>query len=112
MNDYVLLFANVILLVIGQTLFKLGIEKSGGLQWLQLATSGYIWGGLALYGIATMVWFAVLSRLPLSVAYPLQSTAYVFGLLAAWMIFRETIALKQWLGVAIIIAGAYLIAAK
>ncbi|MWC30290.1 EamA family transporter [Paenibacillus sp. MMS18-CY102] len=108
--SYLLLFSNVLLLVAGQILFKWGLQKAGGLQWARIALSPTIWSGLALYGFATLLWFAVLTRLPLSVAYPMQSTAYVLGLLAAWFIFGESLSATKLIGCAVILIGVYLIA--
>ncbi|BFH64990.1 MULTISPECIES: EamA family transporter [Paenibacillus] len=107
--SYVLLLLNIILLVCGQILFKLGLQSSGGLHWIKMLSSVHIWSGLFLYGLATLLWFAVLSRLPLSVAYPLQSLAYVLALIPAVFLFHETINATKVIGVAVIIVGAYLI---
>lgn len=107
--SYIYLFLNIVLLVSGQILFKLGIQNSGGLQIMKLASSLYIWSGLFLYGLATIIWFIVLSRLPLSVAYPLQSLAYVLAIIPAYFLFNETITLTKLAGVGVIMLGAYLI---
>ncbi|QCT02941.1 protein of unknown function DUF6 transmembrane [Paenibacillus algicola] len=107
--SYGLLFLNIMLLVSGQILFKLGLESSGGLQWMKLFTSMYVWSGLVLYGAATVIWFAVLSRLPLSIAYPLQSIAYVLALIPAFFLFHETMSFSKLIGIALIITGAYFI---
>ncbi|MCU6709632.1 hypothetical protein M6D81_13075 [Paenibacillus sp. J5C_2022] len=48
---------------------------------------------MALYGTATVLWFVVLSRLPLSIAYPLQSVAYVLAMLVDGPVFGETVTL-------------------
>ncbi|WP_036605332.1 EamA family transporter [Paenibacillus assamensis] len=110
MINYLILFANIILLVTGQILFKLGIEKAGGLVWNKIITSWYVIGGLSLYGIATILWFVVLSRLPLSVAYPLQSISYILGIAAAFFIFSEPVSPTKWVGAVVILIGVYLIA--
>lgn len=109
LTSYGILLGNIVLLVLGQTLFKLGLQKAGGLIWTKLTTSFYIYGGLALYGTATVLWFVVLSRLPLSVAYPLQSIAYVLALLVAGPVFGETITITRWVGIAIILIGVYIV---
>ncbi|MGZ9586582.1 EamA family transporter [Paenibacillus marinisediminis] len=108
--SYGLLFSNIILLVIGQILFKIGLQQSGGLQWVKLALSPAIWVGLMLYGVATIVWFIVLSRLPLGVAYPMQSLAYVLAMFAAVWLFGEELTLTKVAGVVVILFGVYLIA--
>ncbi|MDR9856042.1 EamA family transporter [Paenibacillus sp. VCA1] len=107
--SYLLLLCNIILLVFGQILFKLGLQNSGGLHWEKLIASVHIWCGLGLYGLATLLWFAVLSRLPLSIAYPLQSLAYILALVPAYFLFHETISMTKIAGVAVILLGAYLI---
>ncbi|WP_442602021.1 EamA family transporter [Paenibacillus sp. KN14-4R] len=108
--SYGLLSSNIILLVIGQILFKIGLQQSGGLQWVKLILSPAIWSGLMLYGIATIVWFIVLSRLPLSVAYPMQSLAYVLAMFPAVWLFGEELTLTKVAGVIVILFGVYLIA--
>lgn len=108
--NYMLLIANIVLMVSGQTLFKLGIQKAGGFQLLKLASSWHVISGLALFGGATILWFYILSRMPLSVAYPFQSLAYVAGMIVALFVFQETITLTRWVGIGVIMFGVYLIA--
>lgn len=105
---YIVLVCNIVLLLLGQTLWKFGLEKLGGLRvdnLLQVMLSPLILLGLAVYGIATVLWLWVLSRLPLSIAYPLQSLAFVFGIVIAYSIFHETVPLNRWIGAAIIVMG-------
>jgi undecaprenyl phosphate-alpha-L-ara4N flippase subunit ArnE len=70
----------------------------------------------ALSGIsivsASLIWFYVLKKYDFSLAYPMISISYVFGILAAYFIFHEPIVWTRWLGVAIIIVGVILIAQK
>lgn len=115
MTAYVLLLLNIVLLLAGQALWKQGLEQAGGLQLgnaLQVLFSPWILAGAALYAFATVVWLVVLSRLPLSTAYPLQSIAYVLGLFVAWLVFGEAIPPNRWIGAGIIIAGVAVISLK
>lgn len=110
--SYLYLLLNILFLVIGQLLFKLGLDKIGGISLLtawRAALQPYIVLGLFLYVIATLLWFIVLSRLPLSTAYPMQSLAYVLGLLVAWQIFNEPISIAKWVGVVIICIGVAIV---
>lgn len=112
---YVLLVLNILFLVAGQIVWKMGLNGQGGLQLNNILTvmlSPLILLGIALYGIATILWLFVLSRLPLSVAYPMQSLAYVLGLIVAWWIFGEAIPLNRWIGAGIIVAGVMVIGMK
>ncbi len=64
---------------------------------------------LALSGIsiagATVIWMYILKHFPLSVAYPLISISYIFGMLASVYIFHEVVPFTRWIGVGLIIAG-------
>ena len=42
-------------------------------------------------------------------AYPMISLSYVFGLIAAAVVFHEIVDYRKWLGVALIISGCILI---
>ena len=110
---YILLLCNILLLVSGQVMWKMSVE--GIEQWsistaLNLVVSPLFIGGATLYVIATGLWLVILSKLPLSIAYPSQSISYILGAIIAMMIFRETIQPVQWTGMAIIIFGVYLVA--
>jgi drug/metabolite transporter (DMT)-like permease len=112
---YGMLLLNIVLLLAGQTVWKLGLDRLGGLHVhnaFQVITSPLIVTGAILYAIATLLWLAVLSRLPLSTAYPMQSLAYVLGLLLAWLLFGEAIPPNRWLGAGIILTGVFVIAVK
>ncbi|GBF78096.1 hypothetical protein PA598K_06701 [Paenibacillus sp. 598K] len=109
---YALLLLNILLLVVGQYVWKLGLTQAGGLGWhnlLQVVASPLILLGIACYGLATLLWLAVLSRLPLSSAYPMQSLAYVFGLIVAWLLLGEAIPANRWLGTGLILAGVLVV---
>ncbi|MNJ43739.1 putative 4-amino-4-deoxy-L-arabinose-phosphoundecaprenol flippase subunit ArnF [compost metagenome] len=108
--SYGMLLGNIVLLVTGQVLFKLGLQRAGGLVWQKMITSPLLISGLALYGIATLLWFAVLTRLPLSQAYPMQALAYVLALVPAYFLFGEVMTLSKFAGVAVILCGVYLLA--
>jgi undecaprenyl phosphate-alpha-L-ara4N flippase subunit ArnE len=49
----------------------------------------------------------ILKHYPFSVAYPITSFAYVFGMLAAFFIFKEAIPPTRWIGVVLIVAGVF-----
>lgn len=83
--------------------FTWGYFKELLINW-QLALSGI---SIAL---ATGIWFYIIRHFELSVAYPLISISYVFGMLASIFIFHETVPLSRWIGVGLIMCGVYLIA--
>ena len=110
---YILLLCNVLLLVSGQILWKMAV--SGVEQWnlstaVQVILSPLFIGGASLYVLATGIWLIILSKLPLSVAYPSQSIGYVFAAVLALFLFKESIQPTQWVGMGVIILGVYLVA--
>lgn len=62
------------------------------------------------FGSSSVLWMFIVKRYPLSVAYPMISLSYVFGLLAAILFFHEEVSATKWAGVALIIAGCCLVA--
>lgn len=109
-----LILANACLLVAGQMLWKWGLQgQTLDLRHvrsvLALLTSPAIVGGMVLYVVATVLWLYVLSRVPLSVAYPTQSVAYILGVIGAFVWFGEPITVWKVLGCLLIMAGVSLI---
>ena len=49
----------------------------------------------------------VLSKVDLSVAYPLLSMGYVIVLIASWILFKEPVILIRWVGVFVIMFGRH-----
>ena len=76
----------------------------------KLASSPFILGGLACYGISVVVWILALSRVPVSVAYPLLSIGYIVNAIAAWMLFGESLTAQKLIGIGFIMVGVILVA--
>ncbi len=57
-----------------------------------------------------VMWIHILKRWPFSIAYPLSTFAYVWGMIAAALILHEPIVATRWIGVVLIIAGMIFIA--
>lgn len=74
------------------------------------AVDPFVLGGLGLYVGSFVIWLAVLSRLPVSVAYPLLSLGYVAGLFGAWALFGEPLSAGKLAGVGLILAGVVVLA--
>lgn len=109
-----LVLANTLILVAGQFLWKVGMEKqtdafSSVLSVVKMFFSPYILTGLSMYGLATILWLFILTKVPLSVAYPLQSSAYVIAVVGAFFIFGETITVWKIAGVCFIMLGVSII---
>ncbi|MDQ0190095.1 EamA family transporter [Alicyclobacillus cycloheptanicus] len=110
--NYVLIAVNILLLVAGQTLWKTGVAKLSFTHWTSAFTalfSPLIFAGIVLYALATVVWIYLLSKLPISLLYPLQSLAYVATVFIAIFVFHEHVSVWRWAGVVVILFGVALI---
>jgi multidrug transporter EmrE-like cation transporter len=60
--------------------------------------------------VSVVVWILALSRVPVSVAYPLLSIGYVVNAVAAWMLFGESLSAQKLIGIGFIVVGVFLVA--
>ncbi|RJQ31206.1 transporter [Candidatus Parcubacteria bacterium] len=118
MQSYIILLFSIITAVTGQFLIKKGMMSLGPQEFnagviislvKYIFTNGFIFFGLAFYGISFLAWMMVLSKMKLSVAYPATSLMYVFVILGSFLIFKETITVFQLIGIALILAGIFFI---
>ena len=113
------LFTGVLLNAGAQLLLKAGTNVLGVItltadnwpaQFGRMALEPHIAGGLACYVVSVVVWLIGLSRVPVSIAYPMLSLGYVVNAVAAYYIFGESVTPGRWLGVGFIIVGVWLVA--
>lgn len=104
-----------ILLAGGQVFLKFALQRMHPFGWTRdfwvsaLLNWQFALCGL-FFGASSLLWMFIIKRYPLSVAYPMISLSYVFGLLAAILFFHEQVSALKWVGVALIIMGCCLIA--
>ena len=72
--------------------------------------SPFVWLGLLLYGVGTLVWLFVLAKVPLSVAYPFVGAGFILTALLGVFVLQETMNLSRGLGILLIIVGCILVA--
>lgn len=60
-------------------------------------------------GLGAVFWLLVLQRLPVGIAYPMLSINYVLVMLASRYWFKESVSVRQWLGVVLVILGVSLL---
>ena len=77
---------------------------------MALAFSPPLMGGLVLFGFSILAWLVVLSRLPVSIAYPMASLGYVVAALLGVVFLREPVHVLQIVGIVVICLGVGLIA--
>ena len=102
-----------------QLLLKAGTNRLGVLSltaddWMatltRIASEGHFIAGIACYVISVFVWILGLSRVPVSIAYPMLSLGYVVNAIAAHYLFGEAVSVQRWLGIGFIIVGVYIVA--
>ena len=76
----------------------------------RLASEPHIVAGLACYVISVAVWVLALSRVEVSIAYPMLSIGYVVNAIAAWYLFGEAVTPMRLCGIGIIVAGVCVVA--
>lgn len=121
MNNFALVMIGVLTNAGAQLLLKLGMNAVGkfeftGAELARVApaifTSPSILLGLASYVASFLVWLAVLSRMDVSLAYPMISIGYTIGLAGGYYFFKEPVTTTRILGVAVIMLGVLLISRK
>ncbi len=73
-----------------------------------LATLPTFYVALSIYGMATLLWIFVLSRVPLMQAYPWMAGATVIVPLLGRLFYNEQVTWIFWVGMAFILAGLLL----
>jgi multidrug transporter EmrE-like cation transporter len=116
--SFSLILAGVLLNAVAQLSLKAGTNALGVIgiskgQTLSLifgvATQPYIIGGLTCYVFSVAIWIVALSRVAVSVAYPMLSIGYVVNAFAAWYLFGEVLSISKLAGIGIIIVGVYVV---
>ena len=117
--SFSLVLAGVILNAAAQLLLKAGTNAVGHFEFsadnalpvgLKLAFEPHILGGIACYVVSVVIWIMALSRVEVSIAYPMLSIGYILNALAAWYLFGEAVSPARLVGIGIIIVGVYVVA--
>jgi multidrug transporter EmrE-like cation transporter len=117
--SFALILAGVLLNAAAQLLLKAGTNAVGHFEFsagnivpvgLRLALEPFILGGVACYVVSLVVWIMALSRVEVSIAYPMLSIGYVINAVAAWYLFGESLTALRLTGIGFIVVGVFLVA--
>ncbi len=118
-SAFAFLFTGVLLNAGAQLLLKAGTNSLGvitltrdnwwDMLW-RMGTQGHFVAGVVFYMVSLLVCIMGLSRVPVSVAYPLLSLGYVINAVAAHYLFGEAVTVTRWLGIGFIVLGVWLVA--
>ncbi|MDF3055036.1 MAG: 4-amino-4-deoxy-L-arabinose transferase [Gammaproteobacteria bacterium] len=113
------LLLGVLLNASAQLLLKAGAERISHISFswdnlvpmaLQVGTNPSIILGLITYLLSVIMWIGVLSRVDVSVAYPMVSLGYVVNAIAAYYLFSEPMNAMRISGIFVILIGVYMVA--
>ena len=102
-----------------QLLLKAGTNAVGHFEFttvnavpvgLKLALEPHILGGVVCYVVSLVVWIMALSRVEVSVAYPMLSIGYAVNAIAAYYLFGEAVTPIRLIGIGVIILGVFIVA--
>ena len=117
--SFSLILAGVLLNAAAQLLLKAGTNAVGHFEFsasnivpvgLRLALEPTVLGGVACYVVSLVVWIMALSRVEVSIAYPMLSIGYVINAVAAWYLFGESLTALRLMGIGFIVVGVFLVA--
>ena len=116
---FALVMTGVLLNAIAQLALKASVNDTGiinlDMQSLlssaaSLATNLWLWMGLICYAISVVVWILALSRVDVSIAYPMLSVGYIVNAIAASQLFNEPMGVGKVIGIGVIMLGVYILA--
>ncbi|MDO9273445.1 MAG: SMR family transporter [Rugosibacter sp.] len=116
--SFALIFTGVLLNAAAQLLLKAGTNAVGHFDFhinnilpigMKLAFQPFIMGGMVCYAVSLVVWIMALSRVPVSIAYPMLSIGYAINAFVAWQWFGEVLTAQKLLGIGVIIVGVILV---
>lgn len=117
--SFALVLTGVLLNAFAQTLLKAGTNRLGAVEftlanaWDIALRTLTLWPfllGFTCYAVSLVVWIIALSRVPVTVAYPMLSIGYIVNALIARFWLGETLSAGGWSGIALICCGVWLIA--
>ena len=106
--SFSIILAGVLLNAAAQLLLKAGTNARP--LGLELAIEPHILGGLACYVVSVVVWVVALSKVPVSMAYPMLSIGYVVNAIAAWALLGEALTPMRMAGIGVIVLGVFMVA--
>jgi drug/metabolite transporter (DMT)-like permease len=103
----------------GELFLKRGMNEIGSFDFTavsailptvtKIATNPFIWIGMIGFVGGSVFWLSVISRVPLSLAYPMLSLSYVIVVVESWIFLNEGLHPLRVIGSLVIIGGVVLV---
>lgn len=107
--SYVLILCSVVLSGLAQVFMKMGTMKIQ-MNFLNIITNVHILSGFAFYALSAVIWIYAISKIPISIAYPMASLGYVIVFILSYFVLNESISGVRIMGLLIIIFGVVVVA--
>jgi len=117
MGVIALILFSVLLGVLAQLSLKQGMKNVGKFEIRDFASSKifklieekFVVIGVVLYAIATLFWLVSLSKVELSLAYPMLALGYVLIAIFSKIFFNENVTMTRFIGILLISIGVFLL---
>lgn len=115
---WLFLLVNLTLNTLSQYALKAGANRLGSLDFsysslihllTAIPTSPFLMGGILFAIAAAIIWIAILSCVPVSIALPISSIGYVTSALVAYLFLNEQLTLLRILGTTVIVLGVIIV---
>lgn len=106
---------SLVLGVLAQLSLKKGVNQAnikrvkGVMVLVNMLLNVFVILGFLFYGLSSLLWLVVLSKLDLSYAYPIISFSYVLVALASVIFLGEKVSKERWISIALITFGVVLV---
>ena len=114
LHPYFQLFLTIVLVTASEILLKNGAVAAAHTDgdWLGTASlaSHSVWLGAALLVASSVTWILTLRAMPLYLAFMLCSVIHVTIPVSSWLALGEKISGLRWVGIALVLAGIWVIA--
>jgi drug/metabolite transporter (DMT)-like permease len=98
---------------LGQIFFKKGVYVTGEISFkgsvigelLKLVFNPFVFSGLVLYLVSTIIWLIALSKTTLNFVYPFTALVFILVMLSARIVFLEPIPTLRYFGILLICLG-------
>lgn len=113
-QSYLLVLISVFFNVAAQLLLKKGVQIFEKLNFsaeiiyqmiIGIFTNIYLFTGMICFALSAFLWLFVLTKIPVSIAYPLGSLGYIFTAVLAYLLLNEPLTVTKILGIFLICSG-------
>ncbi len=116
--SFVFLFTSILCAVSGQVLLKNTVTNIEGVDFASSKMASHLikllryplfYIAMAVYFLSMILYLVAISKLDISLAYPMVSLNYAIILVYSKVFYKENVTPLRWIGVAVIIFGVVLI---